>query len=97
MIGRKIDRALRPMLPRGLSREIQLLSTLYSYDYKNLPMLALNGLATAILLSKCQFCVELLRFALPIFLPSFIAMPSAEQIAEVRWTYFTRVHGMNAL
>ena len=84
LIGRKIDRALRPMLPRGLSREIQLLSTLYSYDYKNLPdVVALNGLATAILLSEVPILrgIAAVRVA---YIPSqgFIAMPSAEQIAE---------------
>ena len=97
LIGRKIDRALRPMLPRGLSREIQLLSTLYSYDYKNLPdVVALNGLLWHF---RCRSAtisyVAAVRVA---YIPSqgFIAMPSAEEIAGVQWICFTRAHGMNA-
>ena len=84
LIGRKIDRALRPMFPRGLSQEIQLLSTLYSFDYKNLPdVVALNGLAMALSLSEVPLLTHIAAVRVA-YIPSqgFIAMPSAEQIAE---------------
>ena len=63
LIGRKLDRALRPMFPKGICSEIQLISTLYSYDRKNLPdVVCLNGLSIALNLSSFTFLVQSLPY-----------------------------------
>ena len=85
LIGRKLDRALRPMFPKGICSEIQLISTLYSYDRKNLPdVVGLNGLSIALNLSSLPFSgpIAAIRIGLTPDFKDFIFMPSQAEVAK---------------
>ncbi len=54
--GRVVDRSLRPMFPDGITNEVQLISTVFSYDGENEPdMLALLGGAIGLAISDIPF------------------------------------------
>lgn len=54
--ARVIDRSLRPMFPDGLTHEVQVISTVFSYDGENEPdMLGLLGAAIGVTISEIPF------------------------------------------
>lgn len=54
--ARVIDRSLRPMFPDGLTHEVQVISTVFSYDGENEPdMLGLVGAAIGVTISEIPF------------------------------------------
>lgn len=54
--GRVVDRSLRPMFPDGITNEVQVISTVFSYDGENEPdMLALLGAAIGLSISDIPF------------------------------------------
>lgn len=54
--GRVIDRSLRPMFPDGMTHEVQVISTVFSYDGENEPdMLALLGACIGLSISQIPF------------------------------------------
>lgn len=54
--ARVIDRSLRPMFPDGLTHEVQVISTVFSYDGENEPdMLGLIGAAIGVTISEIPF------------------------------------------
>ncbi len=54
--GRVVDRSLRPMFPDGITNEVQVISTVFSYDGENQPdMLALLGGAIGLSISDIPF------------------------------------------
>lgn len=54
--GRVVDRSLRPMFPDGITNEVQVISTVFSYDGENEPdMLALIGGAIGLSISDIPF------------------------------------------
>lgn len=54
--ARVIDRSLRPMFPDGLTHEVQVISTVFSYDGENEPdMLGLLGAAIGVTVSEIPF------------------------------------------
>jgi len=54
--GRVIDRTMRPMFPDGLTNEVQVISTVFSYDGVNEPdMLGLLGAGIALTISEIPF------------------------------------------
>lgn len=54
--GRVVDRSLRPMFPDGLTHEVQVIATVFSYDCENEPdMLALLGGAIGLSVSSIPF------------------------------------------
>ncbi|MBP7768822.1 polyribonucleotide nucleotidyltransferase, partial [Candidatus Woesebacteria bacterium] len=54
--GRVVDRSLRPMFPDGITNEVQVISTVFSYDGENEPdMLALLGGAIGLSISDIPF------------------------------------------
>ncbi len=54
--GRVIDRSLRPMFPDGLTHEVQVINTVFSYDGQNDPdMLGLLGSAIGLSISEIPF------------------------------------------
>lgn len=54
--GRVVDRSLRPMFPDGITNEVQVISTVFSYDGENEPdMLALLGSAIGMSISDIPF------------------------------------------
>ena len=54
--GRVIDRSLRPMFPDGMTHEVQVISTVLSYDGQNQPdMLALIGACVGLSISQIPF------------------------------------------
>ena len=84
LIGRKLDRALRPMF-KGICSEIQLISTLYSYDRKILfDVVGLNGLSTALCLSSLPFSgpIAAVRLCKLPNTDKFIIMPSKDEVAD---------------
>src|SRR3954469_16768330 len=56
LIGRMIDRPLRPLFPKGWRRETQLVSMPLSVDHEHpYDVLAMNGASTALMLSHIPF------------------------------------------
>ena len=56
LTARLIDRSLRPLFPKGLSHEIQIVVMVLSSDSKNDPdILAINGSSCALLISEIPF------------------------------------------
>ncbi len=54
--GRVVDRSLRPMFPDGITNEVQVIATVFSYDGENEPdMLALLGGAIGLSISDIPF------------------------------------------
>lgn len=54
--GRVIDRTMRPMFPDGVTNEVQVISTVFSYDGVNEPdMLGLLGAGIALSISEIPF------------------------------------------
>ncbi|PIR61414.1 MAG: polyribonucleotide nucleotidyltransferase [Candidatus Pacebacteria bacterium CG_4_10_14_0_8_um_filter_43_12] len=54
--ARVIDRSLRPMFPDGLTHEVQVINTVFSYDGENEPdMLGLLGSAIGVTISEIPF------------------------------------------
>ena len=54
--ARVIDRSLRPMFPEGITNEVQIINTLFSYDGQNDPdMLGLLGSAIGLAVSEIPF------------------------------------------
>lgn len=54
--GRVIDRTMRPMFPDGVTHEVQVISTVFSYDGVNEPdMLGLLGAGIALSISEVPF------------------------------------------
>ncbi|GIK84306.1 MAG: polyribonucleotide nucleotidyltransferase [Patescibacteria group bacterium] len=54
--ARVIDRSLRPMFPEGLTHEVQIINTVFSYDGQNDPdMLGLLGSAIGLSISEIPF------------------------------------------
>lgn len=54
--ARVIDRSLRPMFPDGLTHEVQVISTVFSFDGENEPdMLGLLGAAIGVTISEIPF------------------------------------------
>ena len=54
--GRVIDRSLRPMFPEGITHEVQVINTVFSYDGQNDPdMLGLLGSAIGLSISEIPF------------------------------------------
>lgn len=54
--ARVIDRSLRPMFPDGMTHEVQVISTVFSYDGENEPdMLGLLGAAIGVTISEIPF------------------------------------------
>ena len=54
--GRVVDRSLRPMFPDGITNEVQVIATVFSYDGENEPdMLALLGGAIGLAISDIPF------------------------------------------
>lgn len=54
--GRVIDRTMRPLFPDGITNEVQIISTVFSYDGENEPdMIALVSAALALQISDIPF------------------------------------------
>ena len=54
--GRVIDRSLRPLFPDGITHEVQVINTVFSYDGQNDPdMLGMLGSALALSISEIPF------------------------------------------
>lgn len=54
--ARAIDRSLRPMFPDGITNEVQVINTVFSYDGENDPdMLGLLGSCLAVMISEIPF------------------------------------------
>ncbi len=83
--ARVIDRTMRPLFPEGLSHEIQIVSTVFSYDDENDPdMLALLGASIGLEISGIPFDgpVAGLRVGLAKDSQSFIFNPTDSERAE---------------
>ncbi len=56
LAGRLTDRAIRPLFPKGLKNEVQIIMTVLSHDQENDPdVLGLVGASTALMLSRIPF------------------------------------------
>lgn len=54
--ARVIDRSLRPLFPEGITNEVQVINTVFSYDGVNEPdMMALLGSALGVMISEIPF------------------------------------------
>ncbi|MBP7876219.1 polyribonucleotide nucleotidyltransferase, partial [Candidatus Woesebacteria bacterium] len=54
--ARVVDRSLRPMFPDGMTNEVQIINTVFSYDGENDPdMLGLLGSCLAVMISEIPF------------------------------------------
>ena len=54
--SRAVDRSLRPMFPDGLTNEVQIINTVFSYDGENDPdMLGLLGSCLGVMISEIPF------------------------------------------
>ncbi len=83
--ARVIDRTMRPLFPQGLSHEIQIINTIFSYDDENDPdMLALLGTSIGLEISGIPFDgpVAGLRVGLAQEGEGFIFNPTYEEREE---------------
>ncbi len=81
--ARLIDRSLRPLFPRGLRNDIQIIATALSSDKENDPdILALNGASCALLISDIPFSTPVGAVRVAKVKGEFIINPTYQQREE---------------
>lgn len=80
LVGRFIDRALRPLFPSGLKKEIQIIATTLSFDEEHDPdILALIGASCALHISDIPWLGPIGAIRMSKLNESWLANPSYEQ------------------
>jgi polyribonucleotide nucleotidyltransferase len=79
IMGRLIDRGIRPMLPKDLRRDIQLILTILSYDGQNAhDIVAANAASLAVAISDCPFAGPLGTVRVGMIGGEFVLNPNDE-------------------
>lgn len=83
LMCRLIDRPIRPLFPKGYFNEVQVITTLYSYDGVNSPdPLALCATSAALLISDIPFTKPIGAVRVGLIDGEFVINPSIEQQTE---------------
>jgi polyribonucleotide nucleotidyltransferase len=83
LTSRLIDRPLRPLFPKGLTNEIQIVATVLSGDMENDPdIAALNGAAAAVAISNIPFAGPVAAVRVAKIDGQLVANPTNSQIKE---------------
>jgi len=83
LVGRLIDRSLRPLFPKGITDQIQLSCTLMSADsVSNADALSINAASTALLLSHVEWKGPVGAVRLGMVDGEFVENPSIEQLRD---------------
>ncbi|MCL1816747.1 MAG: polyribonucleotide nucleotidyltransferase, partial [Clostridiales bacterium] len=78
--GRLIDRPLRPLFPKGMRNDVQVVATVLSVDQDNAPdVTAINGASAALHISKIPFAGPVGAVTVGLVNGDYIINPSAEQ------------------
>lgn len=83
--GRVIDRSLRPLFPEGITHEVQVINTVFSYDGQNDPdMLGMLGSALALSISDIPFDGPMsgIRMGYNLATEQFVVNPTHDERAE---------------
>jgi polyribonucleotide nucleotidyltransferase len=83
LTSRLIDRPLRPLFPKGLTNEIQIIATVLSGDMENDPdIAALNGAAAAIAISDIPFAGPVAAVRVAKIDGQLVANPTNSQVKD---------------
>jgi polyribonucleotide nucleotidyltransferase len=83
LTSRLIDRPLRPLLPAGFSRELQIVATVFSVDQENRSdVLALIGASAALHISEIPFAGPIGAVGIGVNDGEFISNPTFSQLQE---------------
>ena len=83
LIGRLIDRPLRPLFPQWLRQDIQIVATTLSMDEEVPPdVLAVTGASVAVLLAKIPFYGPMAAVRVGLVGDDFIINPSYKEVEE---------------
>jgi polyribonucleotide nucleotidyltransferase len=78
-----IDRPIRPLFPKGMLNEVQVVATVLSYDGKNDPdVLALTGASCALMISEIPFAGPIAGARVGIVDGELVLDPAAEEMAK---------------
>ncbi len=83
LTSRMIDRPIRPLFPKGMLNEVQVVATVLSYDGRNDPdVLALTGASCALMISEIPFEGPIAGTRIGLAGDELILDPTAEQMEE---------------
>ena len=83
LLCRLIDRPIRPLFPSGYFNEVQIVTTLYSYDNKNSPdPLAFCATSAALLISDLPFTKPIGAVRVGLINNQFVINPSISEMEE---------------
>lgn len=85
LTSRLTDRTIRPLFPKGINQEIQVMVTVLSYDQENDPdILSINGASAALCISDIPFKGPIGAVRVSYFkdLKEFVINPTVEQICN---------------
>ncbi|MFA6636980.1 MAG: polyribonucleotide nucleotidyltransferase [Candidatus Omnitrophota bacterium] len=83
LTSRMIDRPIRPLFPKGMLNEVQVVATVLSYDGQNDPdVLALTGASCALMLSEIPFEGPIAGARVGLVDENFILDPTSEEMTK---------------
>lgn len=83
--ARQIDRAIRPLFPKELRREVQTIATVLSWDAQNEPdVLSLNGISCALAISDIPWNGPIAAVRVGLFDDHYVLNPTYEQRSQSR-------------
>jgi len=83
LTSRMIDRPIRPLFPKGMLNEVQVVATVLSYDGKNdADVLALTGASAALTISEIPFDGPIAGARVGMVDGEFILNPTAEEMEK---------------
>jgi polyribonucleotide nucleotidyltransferase len=83
LTSRMIDRPIRPLFPKGMLNEVQVVATVLSYDGQNDPdVLALTGASCALMLSEIPFEGPIAGARVGLVDDNFVLDPTVEEMTK---------------
>ncbi|SDN34235.1 polyribonucleotide nucleotidyltransferase [Desulfonauticus submarinus] len=83
LVSRLIDRPIRPLFPKGLTHEVQIIATVLSADTIHDPdILAMTGASAALTISEIPFLGPIAGIRVGYINEEFILNPNAEQLKQ---------------
>jgi polyribonucleotide nucleotidyltransferase len=83
LTSRMIDRPIRPLFPKGMLNEVQVVATVLSYDGQNDPdVLALTGASCALMLSEIPFDGPIAGARVGMVDGEFVLDPTTEEMTK---------------
>ncbi|KAF5064653.1 Polyribonucleotide nucleotidyltransferase [anaerobic digester metagenome] len=80
LAGRATDRPLRPLFPKGLRNDVQVVNTVVSVEPDNLPeILAINAASTALYISSIPFTTPVAAVSVGLIEGNFVCNPTSKE------------------